>query len=177
MKGLTYIDSILENPVDLFNYLDKHVTWDESMHSRKTASFGIPYNYSQINYPYQPFPKEIERINDLIVETLGFKPNNCLINYYLDGTSTMGWHSDRTDILVEGTGVAIVSIGDTRTLRFREIEDKDNKVDYELPTGSLIYMTKEVQDKWHHSIPKSDSVKGRMSLTFRKLLSEDGDQI
>jgi len=142
------------------------------MQSRKTASFGEAYNYSQIEYPYQPFPKEIESVIDLIEVNLGFRPNNCLINYYPNGKSTMGWHSDRTDILEEGTGVAIVSIGDTRILRFRKIEDKENRVDYPLPAGSVIYMRKEVQEVWNHSIPKSDSEKGRMSLTFRKIKTE-----
>ena len=169
MEGITYIDSLLENPGDLFIKLDQDVKWDESMHSRKTASFGLAYNYSQIEYPYQAFPKEIEAVIDLIEDNIGFRPNNCLINYYANGKSTMGWHSDRVDILEEGTGVAILSIGDTRILRFREIERKNNRIDYQLPSGSLIYMSKEVQDKWNHSIPKSNSEKGRMSLTFRKL--------
>ena len=173
MQGLTFIENILDNPDDLFSYLESNVEWDESMHSRKTASFGIPYNYSQIQYTYLPFPKVLETIIESIHETLGFEPNNCLINFYSSGNSTMGWHSDRTDILHEGTGVAIVSIGDTRILRFREIERKENKVDFALPSGSIIYMTKEVQDKWHHSIPKSNSDKGRMSLTFRKLITEN----
>ena len=169
MEGITYFENLIADPESLFTHLDQNVTWDERMHSRKTASFGQAYNYSQIEYPYQSFPNEIENILNLIEAKLGFRPNNCLINYYADGKSTMGWHSDRTDILVEGTGVAIVSIGDTRTLRFREIENKDNKINFPLPAGSLIYMTDEVQEKWHHSIPKSDSVSGRMSLTFRKL--------
>lgn len=173
MEGLTYIENILDDPEGLFSYLDEHVNWDESMHSRKTASFGIPYNYSQIEYPYQPFPKVIESIIESIEVKLEFKPNNCLINYYPNGKSTMGWHSDRTDILHDGTGVAIVSIGDTRVLRFREITNKENTMDYPLAPGSIIYMTKEVQDRWHHSIPKADSDIGRMSLTFRKLLSND----
>ncbi|MEM9545212.1 MAG: alpha-ketoglutarate-dependent dioxygenase AlkB [Bacteroidota bacterium] len=177
MEGLTYIDNFLDTPGELFTYLENNVEWDESMHSRKTASFGVPYNYSQIQYHYQPFPGAIENLIDLIEKNLGFKPNNCLINYYSNGKSTMGWHSDRTDILFDGTGVAIVSIGDTRVLRFREIDQKDNKVDYSLPSGSMIYMTKEVQNKWHHCIPKSVSEGGRISLTFRKLLVEQDARI
>jgi len=140
MEGITYIESLIENPGDLFIYLNQNVKWDESMQSRKTASFGEAYNYSQIEYPYQPFPKEIESVIDLIEVNLGFRPNNCLINYYPNGKSTMGWHSDRTDILEEGTGVAIVSIGDTRILRFRKIEDKENRVDYPLLRISLIFL-------------------------------------
>ncbi|MFK7031464.1 alpha-ketoglutarate-dependent dioxygenase AlkB family protein [Flavobacterium oreochromis] len=44
-------------------------------------------------------------------------------------------------------------------------------IDFALPSGSLIYMTQEVQSRWVHAIPKSDTDKGRMSLTFRKIKS------
>lgn len=169
MKGITFIENFISNPQELFDSLKANVTWDERMHARKTASFGKAYNYSQISYPYQEFTSELKSIVDAIHNTLNFAPNNCLINYYLDGKSKMGFHSDQTDILFEGTGVAIVSVGETRTLRFRNIENKEILKDYNLPSGSLIYMTNEVQDEWQHAIPKSDTEKGRMSLTFRKM--------
>jgi len=62
-----------------------------------------------------------------------------------------------------------VSLGDTRVLRFRRISDKEDKIDYALPSGSLIYMNQEVQALWQHAIPKSQSDQARMSLTFRKI--------
>ena len=169
MKGITYIENFIDNPSILFGILKSDVDWDERMNARKTASFGKAYNYSQISYPFQEFPEVLVSIIDSIKNTLNFEPNNCLINYYLDGKSKMGFHSDQTDILYEGTGVAIISVGETRTLRFRNIEDKELIKDFQLPSGSLIYMTNEVQDKWQHSIPKSDTENGRMSLTFRKI--------
>ena len=170
MEGITYIPDFLPDAAALYDNLNQNTDWDERMHARKTASFGVAYNYSQISYPDQPFTKELEHIIDRVEDALGFRPNNCLLNFYPNGRSTMGWHSDQTDILERGTGVAIVSLGDTRVLRFREIALKDNKISYELPAGSLIYMTQEVQDKWNHSVPKSPSEDGRMSLTFRKIV-------
>lgn len=169
MNGITYIDSFIENPAALFATLKDGVDWDERMVARKTASFGVAYNYSQMSYPFQAFIPELHAIVGSIGESLGFTPNNCLINYYLNGKSKMGFHSDQTDILEAGTGVAIVSVGETRTLRFRNIADKNIIEDYALPSGSLIYMTNEVQEEWQHSIPKSDTDNGRMSLTFRKI--------
>lgn len=82
----------------------------------------------------------------------------------------MGFHSDQTDILFEGTGVAIISLGQTRILRFRNIENKEIIKDYPLESGSLFYMTNEVQKEWQHAIPKSNTENGRMSLTFRKMI-------
>ncbi|GAB5554466.1 MAG: alpha-ketoglutarate-dependent dioxygenase AlkB [Saprospiraceae bacterium] len=169
MKGITFIKHFIDNPSELYQELKNKVEWDERMSSRKTASFGKAYNYSQISYPFQEFTHELNVIIESIADTLNFKPNNCLINYYLDGKSKMGFHSDQTDILYENTGVGIVSIGETRILRFRNIANREIIKDFELPSGSFIYMTNEVQEEWQHAIPKSDTKSGRMSLTFRKM--------
>jgi len=169
IEGITYIPDFIQQPTALFEHLRTNVIWDERMTARKTASFGAAYNYSQISYPYQSFLPELTAVIAIIEQTLHFAPNNCLINYYLDGKSKMGFHSDQTDILAANTGVGIVSLGETRTLRFRNIADRDCIEDFDLPSGSFIYMTNAVQDKWQHAIPKSDTAKGRMSLTFRKI--------
>lgn len=169
MNGITYIADFLDNHFELFHSFMDGIVWDVRMKARKTASFGKAYNYSQIDYPYQGFTEELNDIIASINNALGFKPNNCLINLYEDGSSTMGFHSDQTDILFENTGVAIISLGETRTLRFRNIEDRKVNIDYNLPSGSLIYMDNFVQKTWQHAIPESNTENGRMSLTFRKL--------
>jgi len=169
MDGITYIENFIDNPKELFDLLTSTVKWDERMTARKTASFGKAYNYSQIDYPFQEFLPELDSIINQLKPVIGFEPNNCLINYYLDGKSKMGYHSDQTDILETDTGIAIVSIGETRTLKFRNIENTDQYLTYELTAGSLVYMTQEVQAIWQHSIPKSDTENGRISLTFRQM--------
>ena len=100
MDGITFIENFIEHPIDLFDSLKNDTSWDKRMLARKTASFGKAYNYSQISYPFQEFSTELNHIVHLIHETLKFEPNNCLINYYLDGKSKMGFHSDQTDILL-----------------------------------------------------------------------------
>lgn len=170
MNGILHIAHFIENPEQLFDLLVANVTWDERMTARKTASFGKAYNYSQIEYPYQEFLPELQNIIQNLKPVIGFEANNCLINYYLDGKSKMGYHSDQTDILEKNTGIAIVSVGETRTLKFRNIQNPEEFVSYELTPGSLIYMTQEIQDFWQHAIPKSNTEKGRISLTFRQIL-------
>ncbi|PSL34837.1 alpha-ketoglutarate-dependent dioxygenase AlkB [Chitinophaga ginsengisoli] len=169
MNGITFIPDFVRDAERLFSSLRDNVLWDERMLARKTASFGVAYNYSQMSYPFQAFPPELEAIVTRISTTLGFTPNNCLINYYLDGKSKMGFHADQTDILEQGTGIAIVSVGETRTLRFKNIKEPVETIDFPLPAGSLIYMTQAVQDEWLHAIPASDTNNGRMSLTFRAI--------
>ncbi|MBO9659948.1 MAG: alpha-ketoglutarate-dependent dioxygenase AlkB, partial [Chitinophagaceae bacterium] len=111
MVGITFIEHFLGQPAHLFSYLETNAAWDTSMAARKTASYGVAYNYSQITYPYQEMLSPIKNVAAAIESTLGFLPNNCLINYYLDGKSKMGFDSGQTDILAENTGVAIVSLG------------------------------------------------------------------
>lgn len=169
MEGITYIENFIDKPEDLFDLLVSNVPWDERMTARKTASFGKAYNYSQMDYPYQAFLPELEAIIAQLKPVIGFEPNNCLLNYYMDGKSKMGYHSDQTDILEAGTGIAIVSLGEQRILKFRSIADPEQFIAYELSPGSLVYMTQEIQKYWQHAIPKSDTEQGRISLTFREM--------
>ena len=122
MEGIIYNENFLDSHGELFEVLMKNTIWDESMLNRKTASYGKPYNYSQMQYQFQEFTREITEVIENIEELLGFRPNNCLINYYETGSSKMGYHSDQMDILEEGTGVVIISVGEARTLRFRNIK-------------------------------------------------------
>ncbi|MBW8682783.1 alpha-ketoglutarate-dependent dioxygenase AlkB [Chitinophaga rhizophila] len=169
MEGITFIEQFIPDPDLLFSSLKDNTLWDERMTARKTASFGVAYNYSQISYPFQAFTPVLQEIVSAISETIGYTPNNCLINYYPDGKAKMGYHADQTDILHEGTGIAIVSVGETRLLRFKNIARPSEVVDFPLYNGSLIYMTQAVQQEWLHAVPAAATGNGRMSLTFRSI--------
>jgi alkylated DNA repair dioxygenase AlkB len=109
----------------------------------------------------------LDIIKSNIAKVIGFEPNNCLINYYLDGKSKMGFHSDQVDMLCDSTGIVIISLGDTRVFRFRNIKDKDVYKEYVLNPGSLFFMSSEIQSEWQHSVLKGENE--RISLTFRKV--------
>jgi len=160
----------VENPRELFVYLRDSIAWDERMRARKTASFGVSYDYSQISYPQVDMPAQLAALCGLVEEAQGFRPNNCLLNYYLDGNSSMGFHSDSSEDLAPGTGVAIISLGATRSIVFRSKADKACEFSYPLEDGSLLYMTQEMQEHWLHAIPKEVDVGERISLTFRHIL-------
>lgn len=169
MDGIIHISNFISYSDQIFTYLAAHADWDTSMALRKTASYGVAYNYSQISYPYKPMLPLLADICKQLQPHIGFIPNNCLLNYYADGRSKMGFHADNTDVLEAGTGVAIVSIGDNRVLRFRETHNKTNLIDYSLSPGSLLYMAQSVQANWQHAIPIADTDRARISLTFRRI--------
>jgi alkylated DNA repair dioxygenase AlkB len=169
LKGLIYEDSFIEEPNDLFNLLLNSDEWDDRMRSRKTMSYGKAYNYSQIRYSEKKMIVELDDICCKIGEYLGYKPNNCLINLYDNGSSKMGYHSDQIDILEGKTGISIISLGGERKLKFRKINNPEIVQEFLLKKGSFFYMNQEIQKIWQHSIPKMKTEDSRISLTFRML--------
>ncbi|HLO49516.1 MAG TPA: alpha-ketoglutarate-dependent dioxygenase AlkB, partial [Kamptonema sp.] len=99
----------------------------------------------------------------------GFRPNNCLVNYYTDGNSTMGFHSDSIEELIDDTGILIISLGAERIITFQNKQDKSNEHSYLLKSGSLLFMSQKTQRYWKHGILKQSEALGRISLTFRLL--------
>src|SRR5579871_3595210 len=147
-------ERFLANSQELFVALKTTVVWDTRMLSRKTASFGKAYNYSGITYRETPMPPLLIPIVDQLEVRLGFRPNNCLLNYYESGEATMGFHSDSTAELVSGTGIAIVSLGAVRSITFQFKREGKEEFSYPLLSGSLLYMSPQIQQDWRHAIRK-----------------------
>ena len=168
---IIFVPNFLPTHTELFEHLLSSIAWDERLRARRTASFGVSYNYSGITYPEVGMPESLQDICSQIESTVGFYPNNCLLNYYPDGQSSMGFHSDSTEELAPGTGVAIVSLGSEREMMFRYKEVRSHEVRHSLTPGSLLYMSKAFQSLWLHSIPKSPGSGQRISLTFRLMVN------
>lgn len=173
---ILYIPDFWPEPTRLLsNFLEVVTTWDTRIQARKTASFGVPYNYSGMEYEPVPIPELLEPVIEKLQTQLGFLPNNCLVNYYADGISRMGFHRDDTANLELGTGVAILSLGAERALWFRLAEERSHRVGFPLVSGSLLYMPPEVQEHWQHGVTRDDSVTcERVSLTFRRCTTPTG---
>lgn len=157
-------------PPVLFEKIITTTLWNDDMRSRKTASYGVPYNYSGMKYEPEPIPDYFHPLIKFVHDMVGFTPNNCLLNYYENGSSRMGFHSDNIDILSEGTGIAIFSLGSPRVMRFKSKLNESISVDLVVNNGSFFYMTQEVQRNWLHSIlTDDDNLSKRISVTFRNL--------
>jgi alkylated DNA repair dioxygenase AlkB len=159
----------VSNHEELYEQLVAGVPWDERMRARKTASYGVAYNYSWMTYPTVAMHPLLVPLVDRLEPKIGYRPNNCLLNYYPDGGSTMGFHSDSEEEIVPGTGVAIVSLGAERSITFRSKHNEQAEYSYPLPGGSLLYMPPQFQQDWQHGILKQENTGGRISLTFRRL--------
>jgi len=152
----------------LFTELMASVNWDERMKARKTASFGKPYDYSQMSYGETDIPTCLEELVECLQSKLNIMFNNCLLNLYETGQNTMGFHSDETHNLLPGSGVAIISLGSERAITFRSM-DQSTVVDFRLTPGSMLYMGSDVQKEWMHAIKKQDEAGPRISITWRAI--------
>lgn len=146
--------AFLHDHAALFQELLHSVQWNTSMKARSTASFGVPYNYSQIAYAEAPMPDILLPVAAKLKHALQIEFNNCLLNYYESGNNSMGFHSDDTTGLQPGTGVAIVSLGSQRDISYRSKVDPQNEHAYRLEPGSLLYMDAAIQDHWTHAIKR-----------------------
>lgn len=170
LNQIIFERNFIDNSQELFSFFVQSVSWNDSMVSRKTACFGEPYDYSEQSYDFLPMSDELERVCDLIQEKVGFRPNNCLLNYYKNGTSKLGYHGDITKMLEPETGIAVVSLGDHRILQIRRNSSHTECYNYVLNSGSLFYMPNSIQNSWQHRVPKVVSTLGRISLTFRQMI-------
>ncbi|WP_161501056.1 alpha-ketoglutarate-dependent dioxygenase AlkB [Embleya scabrispora] len=142
------------------------VIWNDDMRARRTASFGIPYDYSGRRHDTAPMPAPIAAIAARAGTFAGHLFDNCLANLYETGDNTMGFHRDSYDGLAPGSAIAIVSLGATRRLLFRSL-DRNHHHELALTHGSLLLMTATTQRGWTHAIPSEPSAGRRVSLTFR----------
>ena len=162
---VTYKNQFISNDKSLFEKLISF-HWRTDMKSRKTLSFGKPYNASNVQYQETEIPDFLNESITLIENELGFCPNNILANLYEDGASKMGFHSDDLEVLEPGTGVAIISLGSNRTMRFKH-KLTGEIVDMTLLSGSLIYLSPQNQENYLHAILPSEADAARISLSFR----------
>lgn len=98
-----------------------------------------------------------------------FNANSCLLNYYRNGQEYVGFHSDK-EVRDVAQSVVTVSLGCSRTFRFRDKMTKKKTHDIVLNSGDLVLMCGNTQKLYEHSIPKvalSTCNEGRISLTYR----------
>ncbi len=97
--------------------------------------------------------------------------NSVLLNFYPDGQSSMGWHSDAEKSLGEAPVIASLSLGAVRRFQFRHRENHALKYSVSLPSGSVLWMLPPLQRDFQHQLPKMAKVGARLNLTFRCIVT------
>ena len=128
----------------------------------------LTFEYSQKSMIPQKIPSLIHEIKIMVEKKFNTTFDGILVNYYPDGKSSMGYHSDPIEDKWDNKFV-VISFGDSRNFIFREKLNKDNKVTYKFNDGDLIYMFDNCQEIYEHSVRKNKcSDLERLSLVFKK---------
>lgn len=117
--------------------------------------------------PTQPWTDTLKIIKDRIESHENQKFQVCVLIYYPDGNSGVGFHSDY-QAFGDTSIIPSISLGEEREFIFRE-KESGNKLVTTLENGSLITMGKYCQERYEHSLPINPEYKNqRINLTFRK---------
>ena len=131
---------------------------------------GVRYKYSGVRRLALPWSPSMKLLRDLVVAVLDQPFNSCLLNYYPDGNSGMGWHADNEPELGLDPTIAVISLGAERRFSLKDRKTKE-RTDLHLPHGSLFVMKGTLQKTHLHALPKSKRItEPRISLTFRNIL-------
>lgn len=132
------------------------------------ADDDLTFEYSGKSMIPQKIPKTVGEIKAIVENFFGLVFDGILVNYYPDGKSSMGYHSDPIEDKWDNKFV-VATFGDTRNFIFREKENKENKTTFEFKNGDIIYMFGDCQERFEHSVRKNKlSNKERLSLVFKK---------
>ena len=168
----------------LFKNLSEKINWQQYTikmfgkilnQPRLTAFYGEenkPYAYSGIKLTPKPWTEDLLFIKSRITKIAQINFSSVLLNYYRNGTDSMGWHSDDEKELGQNPVIGSISFGETRLFQLRHLKRKDlKKVDIILSNGSFLLMKGTTQHYWEHQIPKtSKKITPRINLTFRTIV-------
>jgi|TARA_B110001469_G_C9548433_1_gene272155 alkylated DNA repair dioxygenase AlkB len=128
----------------------------------------LTFEYSGKIMKPKKIPEIIKNLKLIIENKFNIVFDGILVNYYPNGNSSMGYHSDPVEDKWD-TNFVVISFGDIRQFVFRKKDNKDIKYNYELNNGDLIYMFNNCQDKYEHSVRKNKkSNNERISFVFKK---------
>jgi len=109
---------------------------------------------------------------------LGWRFNSLLLNRYRHGLDRMGWHADDEPELPPDHPLASLSLGASRSLRFRphpsppgrQASQGTSCLPFNIPlhSGDLLVMDPPTQLWWQHAVPRRLRLQQkRLNLTFR----------
>lgn len=171
-----------EKAADYFKNLRNDIPWENEVvkmfgktHrlTRKTAWFadsGATYHYAGTTKKPLKWTETLKALKEKTEYFLDQNFNSCLLNYYPDGNSGMGWHSDNEKEIDQTVSIASLNFGAARKFSFKHKTTKEKHAVH-LASGSLLEMKKLTQKHWLHALPKTKKTdEPRINLTFRKRL-------
>lgn len=163
----------------LFNLLRDTARWkQEGTPGRKfprlTAWYadpGLSYSYSGVTHEAIPWTRELLAVKERVEAASGTTWSSLLLNLYRDGRDSIGFHADDEPELGTNPIIGSVSLGAERKFVLKHPASGE-RLEMNLPHGSLLVMGGASQHHWRHGVPKTKRPVGpRINLTFRQILS------
>jgi alkylated DNA repair dioxygenase AlkB len=147
METIVHTPLFLENADELFEIIYRNTLWSK-------------VNYFKRHVAHYLF--NIEKLNAILsdIENLfSRKVVGAFLNYYEDGNEYAPYHADKY-----GCDTCLLSLGTTRTLRYKENTTKEN-TDFVLHSGDLLFIPNDINNNYKHSLLKTKKVnKQRISI-------------
>jgi hypothetical protein len=115
-------------------------------------------------YPLSP---TVSRLLNVINAIYGYDFNIVKIQKYPTGSATIAQHADKIIDLVDGVPIAILRLGDTRTVSFKHKETGEVQP-VEMPHNTLMLIDWQTNQRWTHGVAPEPDRGVSYSLVFRK---------
>jgi alkylated DNA repair dioxygenase AlkB len=139
------------------------------------ANPGLTYSYSGVTHQAVPWTPELLDVKRRAELAAGTTWNSLLLNFYRNGRDSIGFHADDEPELGTNPVIGSISLGAERRFVLKHPASGE-KLELELPHGSLLVMGGTSQHHWRHGVPKTRKPVGpRINLTFRRILREGFD--
>ena len=157
----------------LFQFLAASVPWQAERREMYEQVVSVPRLLARYGeHDPLPHPALVEAraaLNARYAAELGEPFRTAGLCYYRDGRDSVAWHGDRIGRGGrEDTMIAILSVGEPRTLLLRPRGGGAPSLRRALGHGDLLVMGGSCQRTWDHAVPKTPRPVGpRISIQFR----------
>ena len=160
-----YVPEWLQGSDTLFEELVERADWDQPdmrMYDRTVIQPRLSARWPDI--------PELDALRDVMLALLSSrydrKFDSIGLNLYRDGRDSVAWHGDRIPDELAQPVVALVSLGERRSLLLRPKGGGKSRR-FELGRGDLLVMGGDSQRTWQHSVPKRSAAGARLSVALR----------
>ncbi|CAD6518288.1 alpha-ketoglutarate-dependent dioxygenase AlkB [Paraburkholderia metrosideri] len=150
-----------------FDHALHHIGWLSQQRMMYDREVAVPRLLATFARESGDLPESLQHAFETVRPLIGAPFNRVGLNLYRDGSDSVAAHSDKTDKLIAGQPIAIVSLGASRRMSIRP-KGGGRAMHIELQAGSCLVMSYASQFTHEHGIPKVADVTGaRISLAFR----------
>ncbi|QMU73426.1 alpha-ketoglutarate-dependent dioxygenase AlkB [Streptacidiphilus sp. P02-A3a] len=157
----------------LFEFLAESVAWHAERRQMYEQVVSVPRLLARFGeddrLPHPVLARAREALSAHYAAELGEPFRTAGLCYYRDGRDSVAWHGDRFGRgSSQDTMVAILSVGEPRSLLLRPRGGGADSLRRTLGHGDLLVMGGSCQRTWDHAVPKTPKPVGpRISVQFR----------